>query len=80
MNPSMLQLEQNGPDKAKAVSLAQRAVYGVSLAAVLPVALTASMSGWRWQPWPPGKAGYKSALKEATLTARNVTAIAFSVK
>ncbi|MFK8015699.1 MAG: hypothetical protein AB8G17_09695 [Gammaproteobacteria bacterium] len=60
-------------------SMAQRTVYGVSLAAVLPVALAASMSGWRWQPWPPGRQGYQSAFKEARLTARNVTAIAFSV-
>ena len=80
MNQSMMQFEQNGQEKAQAVSLAQRAVYGVSLAAVLPVAFTASLSGWRWQPWPPGRAGYKSALQEAMLTARNVTAIAFSVK
>ena len=79
MNQSM-QLEHTGPVKRPAVSLAQRAVYGASLAAVLPVALAASLCGWRWQPWPPGSSGYKSALKEATLTARNVTAIAFSVK
>jgi hypothetical protein len=80
MNQSMLQLEPTGDEKARAVSLAQRAVYAVSLVAVLPVALAAALCGWRWQPWPPGRAGYKSALSEATLTARNVTAIAFSVK
>ncbi|MFK7887294.1 MAG: hypothetical protein AB8G16_10570 [Gammaproteobacteria bacterium] len=64
----------------KSSSLGQRAVFGASLAAVLPVAMVASMSGWRWQPWPPGSKGYQGALREATLTARNLTAIAFSVK
>ncbi|MEM6638291.1 MAG: hypothetical protein AAF610_00175 [Pseudomonadota bacterium] len=60
-------------------SLGEWLVLGCSFAAVLPIALAASLSGWRWQPWPPGRKGYQSAFREATLTARNVTAIAFSV-
>jgi hypothetical protein len=78
MNESTLQVNQT--QERKAPSMGQRAVFGVSLAAVLPVAMAAALSGWRWQPWPPGRKGYQGALREATLTARNLTAIAFSVK
>jgi len=78
MNQTML--HANESQARKAPSLGQRAVFGASLAAVLPVAMAASLSGWRWQPWPPGRKGYQGPLREATLTARNLTAIAFSVK
>lgn len=73
-------LQANQAHERHTSSMGQRAVFGVSLAAVLPVAMAASLSGWRWQPWPPGRKGYQGALREATLTARNLTAIAFSVK
>lgn len=79
MNTTMLHAE-HADEAMMPSSLAQRVVYGASLIAVLPVAMAASLSGWRWQPWPPGGSGYQSVLTETMVTARNVTAIAFSVK
>lgn len=80
MNQTIVQPTQHERGAPPVASIGQRAVFGASFAAVLPVALAASLSGWRWQPWPPGRKGYQNAFREATLTARNVTAIAFSVK
>ncbi len=80
MNQTMLHTADASSATRPLMSLGERAVYGASLITVLPVALAASLTGWRWQPWPPGSNGYKSAFREAMLTARNVTSIAFSVK
>ena len=46
---------------------------------MFPVALVASLSGWRWQPWPPGRSGYSSAWREARTAANTAAAIALSV-
>ena len=46
---------------------------------MFPVALIASLSGWRWQPWPPGRSGYRSAYREARTAANTAVAIALSV-
>lgn len=80
MNQTMLHANESQERTAPLASMGQRAVFGASLAAVLPVAMAAALSGWRWQPWPPGSKGYQGPLREATLTARNLTSIAFSVK
>ncbi|MFK8051638.1 MAG: hypothetical protein AB8F65_01600 [Woeseiaceae bacterium] len=45
----------------------------------LPVALIARLSNWRWQPWPPGRSGYRSVYREAVTAAKTAAAIALSV-
>ncbi|MEL7448009.1 MAG: hypothetical protein AAFN78_02310 [Pseudomonadota bacterium] len=52
-------------------------LYAVAFMVLLPVAMVAAMTGWRWQPWPPGAHGYRSFLVEAKIAAS--TATAFSV-
>ncbi|MEL6951209.1 MAG: hypothetical protein AAGM16_13965 [Pseudomonadota bacterium] len=52
---------------------------GVCFVGMLPVALVASLSRWRWQPWPPGRNGYRSAWWEAKNAAKTAAAIAVSV-
>ena len=56
-----------------------RLLAAVCFVAMFPVALVASLSRWRWQPWPPGRAGYRSAWQEAKTAAKTAAAIALSV-
>lgn len=56
-----------------------RLLAGVCFLAMFPVALIASLSQWRWQPWPPGRSGYRSAYREAVTAAKTAAAIALSV-
>ncbi|MEO0575144.1 MAG: hypothetical protein AAF004_06745 [Pseudomonadota bacterium] len=37
-----------------------RLLAGICFVAMFPVALVARLSNWRWQPWPPGRQGYRS--------------------
>ncbi len=59
--------------------LGENLIFVLSFAAVLPVAAVARVSGWRWQPWPPGAAGYQTVVREARLAAGTITATVFSV-
>lgn len=55
-----------------------RLLSGVCFIAMFPVALVARVSGWRWQPWPPGREGYRSVYREAVTAAKTAAAIALS--
>ncbi|MEL7311009.1 MAG: hypothetical protein AAFN07_05840 [Pseudomonadota bacterium] len=55
-----------------------RLLAGVCFIAMFPVALAARASNWRWQPWPPGRQGYRSAYREAKNAAKTAAAIALS--
>ena len=50
----------------------------VCFAFLLPVALVARLSGWRWRPWPAGRHGYRSAIQEARLMATTIAGTVFS--
>lgn len=56
-----------------------RLLAGICFIGMFPVALVASLSRWRWQPWPPGRMGYRSAYREAMTAANMAAAIALSV-
>lgn len=60
-------------------SLLESALFAGVFFVLLPVAMLAAMSGWRWQPWPPGAHGYRSFIHEAKIAASTATATAFSV-
>ncbi|MEN7343740.1 MAG: hypothetical protein AAAFM81_12390 [Pseudomonadota bacterium] len=55
-----------------------RLLSAVCLVGTLPVAFVARLSGWRWQPWPPGRSGYRSVIREALIAAKTAAAIALS--
>jgi len=42
-----------------------RLMLGVGFVLLLVPATLARLSGWRWQPWPPGPHGYRSIVAEA---------------
>ncbi|MEM9171603.1 MAG: hypothetical protein AAGA84_02750 [Pseudomonadota bacterium] len=56
-----------------------RLLAGVCFLCMLPVALIARASNWRWRPWPPGREGYRSVYQEALTNAKTAAAIALSV-
>lgn len=56
-----------------------RLVSGLCFVPMFAVALIARVSNWRWQPWPPGRDGYRSAYREAVNASRTAAAIALSV-
>ena len=48
-----------------------RWMVALAFPVMLVMAAIARLSGWRWQPWPPGPMGYRSIVteaKEATVT------------
>ena len=51
----------------------------VCFTVLLPIAIIARLSGWRWKPWPAGDAGYQSPIREAKAAAVTITGAAFSV-
>ena len=57
--------------------LLEGALFAIAFMVLLPVAVVAAMTGWRWQPWPPGAQGYRSFIREAKIAA--ATATAFSI-
>ncbi|MEM7081602.1 MAG: hypothetical protein AAF465_02630 [Pseudomonadota bacterium] len=61
------------------VSFFGRALFAVLFAVLLPVALIAAATGWRWQPWSPGVQGYRNFLVEAKIAARIATETALSL-
>jgi hypothetical protein len=56
-----------------------RLLAAICFLGMFPVALVARLSGWRWQPWPPGRSGYRSVYREARTAANTAAAIALSV-
>lgn len=56
-----------------------RLLSALCFVGTFPVALIARLSGWRWQPWPPGRSGYRSIYREAITAAHTAAAIALSV-
>jgi hypothetical protein len=44
----------------------------------LPVAFAARLTGWRWQPWSAGPAGYRSFIREADSAANRAVAITYA--
>ncbi|MEM6574368.1 MAG: hypothetical protein AAF552_04580 [Pseudomonadota bacterium] len=59
-------------------ALIGKLIYAVSFTLLLPVALVAAATGWRWQPWAPGARGYRPVLSETRLKAITITAMVFS--
>ena len=53
-----------------------RFLWLVCFMALLPVAVVARLSGWRWRPWPARADGYQSVVQESR---RMSTALAGSV-
>lgn len=41
-------------------------VFFTSYPFLLTVAAVARLTGWRWQPWPPGRDGYGSIVRETS--------------
>lgn len=56
-----------------------RLIQGVCFLVFFPVALLAALTGWHWQPWPPGPEGYGNVIVESNSMARMVAGIAISV-
>ena len=56
-----------------------RFVWVVCFAVLLPVAIVARLSGWRWRPWPAcGRNGYGSAIAEANSVSATIAGTVFS--
>ena len=53
-----------------------RLVAAAFLILLVPAAL-GRLSGWRWQPWPPGRQGYRSIVGEAREAAETYVTMAF---
>jgi hypothetical protein len=56
-----------------------RFIWLACFAFLLPVAIVARLSGWRWRPWPAHAAGYGSAFKEAKSMSTRVAGVVFSI-
>jgi hypothetical protein len=54
----------------------RRMVAAGFLILLVPAAI-ASMTGWRWRPWPPGPDGYRSFVSEAKEAAQTYILFAF---
>ena len=55
-----------------------RLLFAACFTLLLPVAIVARLSGWRWQPWPAGANGYRGAVQEAWLMAATLAGTAWS--
>lgn len=49
----------------------------VGFIALLVPAMIARLTGWRWQPWPPGPQGYSSIIAEAKAAADTYIPLGF---
>ena len=45
---------------------------------LIPAAALASLTGWRWKPWPAGPNGYESMLREARSAAESYVPLGFN--
>jgi hypothetical protein len=57
-----------------------RALWLATYIAVLPAAIGARLTGWRWQPWPPRADGYGSVFKEADSLAKTIVGITYGAQ
>jgi len=55
-----------------------RWMVAIGFFVLLLPALLGRLTGWRWQPWPPGGAKYGSVVGEAKGAAENYIQFAFS--
>ena len=55
-----------------------RLLWLVCFSLMLPVAMVARLSGWRWQPWPAGANGYRSVFHEARHVSTSLAGSVFS--
>jgi hypothetical protein len=42
-----------------------RLLWLMAFLLLLPIAIAARVTGWRWKPWSPGPGGYRSCFREA---------------
>lgn len=56
-----------------------RFIWLVCFAVLLPIAIVARLSGWRWRPWPARGNGYRSAFREAQRVSATVAGTVFSI-
>jgi hypothetical protein len=54
-----------------------RWMVGACFLLLLVPATIASLSGWRWRPWPPGRQGYRSIIAEAKDAAETCVVFSF---
>ncbi|MEM9401447.1 MAG: hypothetical protein AAGA44_03030 [Pseudomonadota bacterium] len=55
-----------------------RFIWLVCFSVLLPVAIVARLSGWRWRPWSAPSTGYRSVLREAEKMSTAITGTVFS--
>ena len=55
-----------------------RFLWLVCFAVLLPVAIVARLSGWRWRPWPAKTTAGRSAIREASAMSETVVGTVFS--
>jgi len=77
--PGVAQRPAAAPASASTRSERRQFLLMVALAfpLLLGVALIARLSGWRWQPWPPGRDAYRSVFHEAKAAAETYIGFAF---
>ncbi len=51
----------------------------ICFSVLLPVAIVARLSGWRWRPWPAKSDSGRSAIREASAMSETVVGTVFSV-
>lgn len=73
-----MELAKRSDSDRRSDALPRGLIFAVSFALLLPVAVIAAITGWRWQPWSPGARGYRPVLAEARLKASTLTAMVFS--
>ena len=54
-----------------------RFIWLVCFAVLLPVAIVARLSGWRWRPWPAGGRNYGSPFEEARKLSATIAGTVF---
>jgi len=56
-----------------------RFIWLVCFMVLLPIAIVARLSGWRWKPWPERASGYRSPAAEAKAMSDTVAGTVFSI-
>jgi hypothetical protein len=55
-----------------------RLLWFILFVSLMPIAIAARLTGWRWQPWSPGPNGYRSCIREADSRANICVGITYS--